>query len=140
MLSWALHTADWGIPLTVYTNKGTQLVSAGPMIGNKEESLDWAKIVVSQGITWRTCPAGAQFHNGASKAVVKKAKRTFQHIYGEAKLTALETETVLKRVLAILNSRLLTNTHLSPDGWGQTEDSLLPKYAEPLTPNYLLIG
>ena len=26
MFAWTLHTADWGIPLTIYMDKGTQLV------------------------------------------------------------------------------------------------------------------
>ena len=72
-------------------------------IGKKEANLDWAKIVVNAGVTWRTCPAEVQFWNRASEAVVKKAKRTFHHIYWESKLIAFEMETTLKRIAAILS-------------------------------------
>ena len=61
------QSSDYGVLLTVYIDKGTQLVSAGEKISEKEGSLDWEKIA-------ETCPAGVQFHNGASKAVVKKMK------------------------------------------------------------------
>ena len=84
LLAWAWHTSDWGVPLTVYTDNGTQLVSAGQKICEKEASLDWEKIAAGQGITWRTCPAG------------NKSKRTFLHIYGKTNLTTLEMETALK--------------------------------------------
>ena len=119
---------DWGVPLTVYTDKGTQLVSAGEKISDNKVYLDWQKIVAKVGITWRTCPAGAQFQNGASEAVVKKAKRTFHHIYGESKLTALEMETALKRITAILGSQPLAASYKPVHGTGQGETSFQPDH------------
>ena len=71
---------------------------------------------------------------------MKKAKRTLQRIYGEAKLCALELETALKRVVAILNSRPLANIGGHIKGMGEEANSMHPDIAEPLTPNPLLIG
>jgi len=98
MFTWEHHKSDWGIPITVCTDKGMQLVQASQVISNNLPVLDWAKFAESQGVIWWSCPAEAQFRNGAYEVVVKKAKRTLQHIYGDARLSTPELETALKCV------------------------------------------
>ena len=109
------------------------------MIGDELPALDWLQFTKSQGVIWQSCPVGAQFHNGACEATVKKAKKTLQHIYSNTRLTALEVEIALKRIVAILNSQPLAR-HLRHDkGMGQDATSLHPEFMEPLTANHLLI-
>ena len=74
------------------------------MIGDKLPALDWAQFAKSQVVIWRSCPVGAQFHNSACEATVKKAKRTLQNIYGDTRLCTLELETTLKHIVVNLNS------------------------------------
>ena len=78
------------------------------MIGEEQPALNWAKFAESQGMIWQSCPAGAQFRNSVCEATVKKAKRTLQPIYSDARLSTLEVETALKLVATILKSLPLT--------------------------------
>ena len=51
MFVWTRHTANWGVPLSIYMDRGTQLARAGQVICEEEASLDWAKFAANQGVT-----------------------------------------------------------------------------------------
>ena len=48
--AWAQHTADWGEPDLVYSDKGSQLVSAAGGLDpdDEEDKVDWATV------SWKT--------------------------------------------------------------------------------------
>jgi len=102
------------------------------VIGEDLPALDLLKFFEIQGVIWRSCPVGAQFHNSVCEAMVKKAKRTLQYIYGDARLSTLEVETALKHVVVILNSWPLAKlSRRHGRGMRQETTSLYPEFAEP---------
>ena len=132
MIAYNSHTSDHGLPSTVHSDKGSQLVAAGKEVAN----FDWEAIANSsstEGTTWHFAPAGAQWRNGAVEIFVKKFKKSFETLYSKTRMNYAEMSYALKRIANILNNRPLSvqKSHSEyPD-----EDFL-----SPITPNMLLTG
>ena len=134
LLAWEQHTSDCGNPLTVHSDRGSQLVAASKEVEDRPD-LDWDEIAnMNEGkISWNFCPSGAQFRNGATEIYVKKVKRSLLHTYGGKGLNQQEFNTALKRVASILNSRPIYAL-LGPKGGAD------PDYLLAITPNMLVTG
>ena len=80
LLAFSSHVSVRGIPLYVHSDKGSQLVAAHKDLADDPLQYDWDAIAHStahEGTTWKFCPAGAQWRNGAAEAFVKKFKLSF---------------------------------------------------------------
>ena len=135
LLAWDSFVADYGQPLTAYSDRGSNLVSAAREGGDKVPDYDWDRIAgCSQGKTdWQFHPAGSQFRNGAVEVFVKKFKRSLKHSFGSRLMFLLELETSFKVVSSILNSRPVY-ARWGPRGGND------PDFLSPLTPNMMLTG
>ena len=108
LLAWDEFVADCGQPLTVHTDRGSQLVAAGKESEEVDRiKYDWGVISKStQGKTdWHYTPPGAQFRNGALEVFVKKFKRTLEHRFKDKTLSMMEMNVAVKVVSSVLNSR-----------------------------------
>ena len=80
LIVWEQHVSDCGDAAYVHTDKGTNLVAAANELDEVDElaASAWDEIAAKTNpdTVWRQCPAGAQFRNGATEAVVKKLKRS----------------------------------------------------------------
>ena len=101
LFGWEQHISDCGKPSTVYSDVGTNIVSAAKDV---TEGIDFQQIANSTGVTWFFAPPAAQFRNGACEAYVKKMKHTLLVHYGEARMNVVEFLTALKRIACIINS------------------------------------
>ena len=127
-----------GRPESIVSDRGTQLVSAGIVIANKDlpaNNLDWKKVTsVNSTTDWQFVPIGGQHRNGMSEATVKVMKKSLGlALHPSVDLTYAELVTLLSRISHSINSRPLTIRNVSPNS--QQEDVMLP-----LTPNHLLLG
>lgn len=76
------HTSDHGLPNTVHSDKGSQLVAAGNEVVNFEWDIIARRTSV-HGTKWVFAPAGAQWRNGAIEIFVKKIKKSFHILYSK---------------------------------------------------------
>ena len=134
LLTWDQHVSDCGHPRLVHSDRGSQLVSAAEELKARPE-YDWDFIskTTAGDSTWKFCPAGAQFRNGATEIFVKKVKRSLVHTYGDKNLNLQEFITAVKRVANVLNSRPVYAV-MGPTGGAD------PDFIQPLTPNMMLTG
>ena len=108
-----LHTIvtymyEVGEPIFVYSDRGSQLVSAHNEVAELVLQYDWDAIAAStsvSGTTWKFAPAGGQWRNGAVESFVKKFKRSFLHLYQETKFNFAELAVAVRRIANILNHR-----------------------------------
>ena len=141
---WSQHISDMGKPDLVYSDRGSQLVSAAGGLDPLEEDdeVDWQEIGMKTGVKWLFTPAQSQWRNGKSEAVVKSTKQSLRTTFKHVDLDFFEFITTLKEIAFILNSRpveLLLGSY-SKSGGGQEEESSLPDSFTAITPNDLLIG
>ena len=127
-----------GRPESIVSDRGTQLVSAGIVISNKDlpaTNLDWKQVTsVNNATNWHFVPIGGQHQNGMSEATVKVLKKSLAlALHPSVDLMYSELVTLLARISYSINSRPLTIRHVSPNS--QQEDIM-----QPLTPNHLLLG
>ena len=127
-----------GQPVSIVSDRGTQLVSAGIVIANKDlpvNKLDWQKVTsVNNATNWHFVPIGGQHRNGLSEATVKVLKKSLSlAIHPSIELCYSELVTLLARISYSINSRPLSLKNVSPNS--QQEDVLMP-----ITPNHLLLG
>ena len=127
-----------GRPDTIVSDRGTQLVSAGIVIGNKDlpsNNLDWQKVTsVNSATDWQFVPIGGQHRNGLSEATVKVMKKSLSlALHPSVELSYSELVTLLARISYSINSRPLTIKSVSSNS--QQEDIMMP-----ITPNHLLLG
>ena len=144
MQVWSQHTSDLGKPDLVYSDRGSQLVSAAggldPM--EEEDEVDWQEIGIKTGVKWLFTPAQSQWRNGKCEAVVKCTKQSLRTTFKHVDMDFFDFNTTLKEIAFILNSRpveLLLGSY-SRDGGAQEEESSLPDSFTAITPNDLLIG
>ena len=141
LLQWENFTALRGCPRLVWSDKGSQLTSAGNYITwtAREDPSNWGWDAISaqaarQGTTWKFVPAGCQFRNGLAEARVKAMKQTLMHtmvgstINAKPTVTYAELQVFLARAAGIVNDRPLGLRSF-------TGEDLVP-----LTPNQLLLG
>ena len=136
LLAYTNHISNHGSPFIVHSDRGSQLVAAKKELCDDPIRYDWdaiAHATSQQGTTWRFTPSGAQWHNGAAEAFVKKFKLSFHHLYKETKLNHAQLLSAVKRISNILNHRPIS-VQKTKNG-GHDEDFLMP-----LTPNMLITG
>ena len=97
-----------GWPKKIFSDKGTNLVSASKELKDAIEGLDWD--VIDQygypyGTSWAFSPASAPWYNGATEALIKSAKRALQATIGENILTFSEMQTTLFEAAQLVNQR-----------------------------------
>ena len=110
-------------------------MSASKEVGEECPEYNWNTIAADSGgrTTWRFCPSGSQWRNGATEVFVKKFKRSLKHKYSNRGLNLQEFTTALKRIACILNSRPIYAT-------AQLGSRSSEEFLTPLTPNMLLLG
>ena len=122
-----------GNPATIYSDRGTNLVGAGGILGSSgEEAWDWAKIVSrNKASNWTFAPVGCQWRNGFIERMVAITKSSLKRALEVGKTpTYGEMVTVLARVALAINSRPL----------GVSNPGDMAEEMSPITPNMLLIG
>ena len=142
--AWAQHISDMGKPRLVYSDRGTQLVSAAGGLDpfDEEDVLDWEKMGQDTGVRWTFTPSQSQWRNGKAEAIVKGVKHSLRTTFKMPNMDYLDFNCILKQIAHLLNSRpveLMLGAY-KRDGGGQELDSSLPDEFEPITPNDLLIG
>ena len=119
-----------GYPGTVYSDKGSQLVSADKEL---KELFNVNKVLqfgATQGMNWSfTKSSDAPWQNGCSEALIKSVKRSVTMIVGDTILTYGELQTLLFGIANLLNER--------PIGIKPGSDIELGTY---LCPNDLILG
>ena len=136
LLAYGIHVSQHGIPLFVHSDRGSQLIAAKKELCEDPLRYDWDAIAASglqQGTTWKFCPAGAQWRNGATESFVKKFKQSFYHLYRETKYNYAELLCAVKHIANILNNRPISVQRTKTDE--NDEDFLTP-----LTTNMLTTG
>ena len=142
--AWRHHMCDWGHPSLVYSDRGTQLVSAAGGLDpkDKEDTVDWGKVGKKTGVKWIFTPAQSQRRNGRAEALVKDTKHSLKTTFKNVDMNFIDFYTTLKEISNMLNSRpieLLRGEH-SKSGGAKEIDSNLPDSWTAITPNDLLIG
>ena len=121
-----------GVPKTMLSDSGTQLVATTKEFTKLIESWDWAKLYQfgeTVGTIWSTTKAAnAPWENGCCEAMVKQAKRMLMLSLGSEILTILELQTVFFEVANLLNQRPIGVKINDPDQGSY------------LCPNDLLLG
>ena len=120
-----------GWPAKIFSDKGTQLVSASNELKSIVSQLDWKEIKAYGYIhqaEWSFAPADAQWYNGATEALVKTVKRALSAAVGGAVMKFSELQTVMFESAELVNSRPIGHHPGSPD------DGVY------LSPNDLLLG
>ena len=119
-----------GSPLKVYSDNGTNLVSADKQMTESMGELSQKRIqqfASRQNIEWHFIPPHAAHMGGVWERMIGVAKRVLKAVLLNVKLTDEILETLFTEVESILNGRPLTK--LSDD----------PNDHAPLTPNHLLL-
>ena len=137
LLAWDHFTSRRGYPDKVFSDKGSQLTSAGNMVafGTEETWTEIEQESAKQGTVWEFAPAGAQFRNGLSEARVKAVKKTLRLalsgtiISGKPTLHYAELQSVLSQAANIVNDRPLFVKEL------REGEAIVP-----ITVNQLLLG
>ena len=124
-------------PRKIVSDRGSQLVSAGIVLANKENPLNWkwSEVVRKNSTTdWEFVPVGSQHRNGLSEAQVKILKKSLS--------LALPSGTILKySELVTLLAKISHSVNSRPLGLSSTsENSQQEDFFSPITPNQLLLG
>ena len=127
-----------GRPSSIVSDRGTQLVSGGIALSNKDlpvNKLDWQAVVAENSATdWTFVPIGGQHRNGLSESTVKVLKKSLDlALFKGVEITYSELVTLLAKITYSINSTPLSIANISPSS--QQCDDL-----QPLTPNHLLLG
>ena len=126
-----------GAPKMIISDRGSQLVSAGVVLANKESPAkwDWDRVVrENSATTWEFVPVGCQHRNGLPEATVKVLKKSLDHaLHPGVILSYDELVTLLARITYSINQRPLGLANIS-------QNSLQEDYMMPLTPNMMLLG
>ena len=118
------------------SDRGSQLVSAGIVLANKENPLNWkwSEVVRKNSTTdWEFVPVGSQHRNGLSEAQVKILKKSLS--------LALPSGSILKySELVTLLAKISHSVNSRPIGLSATSrDSQQEDFFSPITPNQLLL-
>ena len=131
-------TSRSGIPRTVVSDKGSQLVKGSIKVEEMDKpnnKYDWKQVISRDSRTrWIFVTAGGQHRNGLAEATVKVLKKSLNLALqsGEV-LTYAELVTLLARIATSVNSRPLSISNTSSN----SEQDDIPM---PLTPNHLLLA
>ena len=131
-----------GAPVSIVSDRGSQLVSASRVLAEKTDSdkvlpskWNWAQITKENNASsWYFVPVGSPHFNGLPEATIKVLKKTLSLALSPGgELTYPELVTLLTKISYTVNSRPLGLVSISPTS--QQEDNMVP-----LTPNMLLLG
>ena len=134
--------ARHGAPLSVVSDRGTQLVSAGLVLAKKSskaadspDQWDWEQITKkNQASNWHFVPIGSPHFNGLPESTVKVLKKSLRlYFHPGMELSYPELQTLLAKITYTVNSRPLGLASISSSS--QQEDTMMP-----LTPNMLLLA
>lgn len=121
-----------GLPSAMYSDNGTTFAGADAELSNAYQNAvcnpEFQNRTAADNIHWRFIPPHAPHFGGLWEAGVRSVKHHLRRILGSHTLTYEEFSTLLCRIEACLNSRLI----------GPLTDTL-DDYA-PLTPGHFLIG
>ena len=118
-----------GYPRKLYSDPGTQLVSADKELRNIVKETDKLRgIGAVQGMEWCFSTPHAPWQNGTAESLIKAVKRAIMVSIGEQVVSFAELQTVLFEVANLVNDRPIGATPKSP------EDGTY------LCPNDLLLG
>ena len=131
-------TSRVGIPRTVVSDKGTQLVKGSIKVEEKDKpcnKYDWKLVTTRDSRTrWTFVTAGGQHRNGLAEATVKVMKKSLKlGLQSGEILTYAELVTLLARIATSVNSRPLSISTTSSN----SEQEDIPT---PITPNHLLLA
>jgi len=107
-----------GWPKKIFSDNGTQLVSASNELREAVSSLDKEGIKnfgYEHLAEWSFSPADAPWYNGAVEALVKSTKRGLNAMIGDQILTFSDMQTVLFEVSQLLNQRPIGAHPKKPD-------------------------
>ena len=126
-------TANFGNPLLVVSDAGSQLKKAGKLVEQGDPAaLDWDRIqqgAARNGTEWKCVEPGCQWRNGLAEAAVKLVKSTLSlTLASQTTLTYAELDTLFSSVADIVNQRPIAVENY-------TEEDL-----HAVTPNDLLLG
>ena len=133
---WTRFTAVRGAVLSVRTDMGSQLVSAGKQVTDEVGDLpnfDWKEIksaTASQGTVWKHAHTQSQWQNGRAESCVRALKKTMRHLYKGNDLSFGEFQALLSLCADRINDRPLGVRH-----HGGAEGDLCV-----VTPNLLIQG
>ena len=129
--SFRRFAARRGMPETVYSDMGTNLVGAFSELRAAMQDLATdtiANYAVKENVTWHFRPPAASHWGGVWERMIGMVRRIMPAILSHTRLTDEILTTVFCEVEAIINGRPLTKLNDSPDD------------LTPLTPNHLLLN
>ena len=129
--------ATHGAPVSIVSDRGTQLVAAGQLLARKQspEEWSWQDIVSKNSASnWHFVPVGCQHFNGLPESTVKVLKKSLKlALHPGVELNYPELVTLLAKISYTINARPLGLSDVSNSS--QQDDIMLP-----ITPNMLLLG
>ena len=126
LVAHAAHSAVYGHPSLVTTDRGTQLQAAAEVAPNWD---DLQHQTARTGTAWKFVPPGTPWRNGLAERLIQMVKRTmFRELTGGKLLDTLQVQSLLHRVAEIINARPLSARSFSADDFAA------------LTPRDLLLG
>ena len=120
-----------GCPITITSDRGSQLVAANKELKAIIEDIDIGALKEfgsSNSIDWEFTSADAPWQNACAEALIKSVKRSLNTAIGLQVRTFYEMQTVLFEVANMLNGRPIRRHSTSTE------------YGSYLSPNYLLLG
>ena len=107
-----------GWPKKIFSDNGTQLVSASKELQSIIKNLDWdevQKFGYKYGTEWSFSPADAPWYNGAAEALIKSVKRALSTAVGEQIMTFSEFQTYIFEAAQLVNQRPIGVNPSNPD-------------------------
>ena len=103
-------TANYGNPLLVVSDAGSQLKKAGKILDQGDPSnLNWEQIrsgAAKNGTEWKCVEPGCQWRNGLAEAAVKLVKSTLElTLASQSSLNYAEIDTLFSTVANLVNQR-----------------------------------
>jgi len=133
-------TANFGNPLLVVSDAGTQLRKAGQVIQQGDPStLDWNRIMegaAKNGTKWRCVEPGCQWRNGLAEAAVKLLKSSLQFtLSSQTTLNYAELDTVFSVFAEIINQwPIAIKSYTDDDSHAITPNDLLLQWTKNSVP------
>ena len=120
------QVAIYGVPVSIHSDKGSQLTAAASDLREWE---DFSRQAEELGITWTFSPTACPWRNGQAERAIGLAKRSLEHVVNHFEtLTFVEMEAALLKTAALLNRRPLSARIYSEDEF------------HPISPSDLLLG
>ena len=102
-----------GYPSKIFSDVGSQLVSASKELQEMFNDFDWTRIqkeCASQGLEWKFSPPEAPWYNGCCEALIRSVKKCIYHAIGNQKVSFPELQTTFFECANIVNERPIGTT------------------------------